>query len=201
LSILIDTCVATLIGGFTWGAAVYRSGGQRSEQQAMANVMGTVLAPMAPEGFAAYLSEAVAGYAAGNVSAGRWPAEGALERAQADFDSLLPQGLATPDQHLFDIRAGAGGPVVGFLWFGIEAPRGLRAAFVYDLGIDAAWRRQGHASRAFVALEALVQSLGLARIGLHVFGNNTGAQALYTKLGYGVTGLNMLKLLAPKGTP
>jgi ribosomal protein S18 acetylase RimI-like enzyme len=162
----------------------------------------TALAPMSAATFVAYMHEAVAGYADGNVAAGRWPAEGALERAQADFDSLLPQGLATPGQHLFEIRAGAGGPVVGFLWFGVEAPRGLHSAFVYDLGIHAPWRRQGHATRAFEALEALVRGLGLARIGLHVFGPNTCAQALYLKLGYTVTGLNMLKLLPdPKGTP
>jgi hypothetical protein len=35
----------------------------------------------------------------------------------------------------------------------------------------------------------------LARIGLHVFGHNPGAQALYAQLGYGVTGLNMAKPL------
>jgi ribosomal protein S18 acetylase RimI-like enzyme len=162
----------------------------------------TALAPMSAATFVAYLREAVAGYADANVAAGRWPAEGALERARADFDSLLPQGLATPGQYLFEIRAGAGGVVVGFLWFGVEAPRGLRSAFVYDLGIHAAWRRHGHATRAFAALEALVRSLGLARIGLHVFGPNTGAQAFYTKLGYTVTGLNLQKLLPdPKGNP
>jgi hypothetical protein len=32
-------------------------------------------------------------------------------------------------------------------------------------------------------------------IGLHVFGDNLGAHALYAKLGYGVTGINMLKRL------
>ena len=157
----------------------------------------TVLSPMAPADYAAYVRDAVAGYAEDNVAAGRWPAEGAQARSQADFDSLLPQGLATPDQHLFDLRAGDDGPVVGALWFGIEAARGPRSAFVYDLGIHAPWRRQGHATRAFAALEALVRSHGLTRIGLHVFGYNTEAQALYAKLGYGVTGLNLQKQLAP----
>ena len=42
-----------------------------------------------------------------------------------------------------------------------------------------------------------MQALGVQRIGLHVFGHNTGAQALYARLGYGVTGLNLLKPLAP----
>jgi glyoxylase I family protein len=170
-----------------------------------ADTASTVLSRMTPAAYAVYLQQAIAAYAEDNVAAGRWPAEGALARSQADFDSLLPQGLATPDHHLFDLRAGADGPVVGFLWFGIDASRGLRSAFVYDLGIHAPRRRQGHATRAFAALEALVQALGLDRIGLHVFGFNAEAQALYAKLGYGVTGLNLQKHLvsaAPAdGTP
>ena len=167
----------------------------------------TVLTPMAPAGFAAYLQTSVAGYAEENVAAGRWPAEGALARSRQEFETLLPNGLATPDHHLFDIREGPGddSSIVGFLWFAIEAPRGLRSAavsaavsaFVYDVGIDPAWQRRGHASRAFTALEGLVQALGVHRIGLHVFGHNIGAQALYARLGYGVTGLNLLKQLAP----
>ena len=157
----------------------------------------TLLVPMTPAGYAVYVQQAIAGYAEDNVASGRWPAEGALARSQRDFDSLLPQGLATPEHALFDILAGDDGPVVGYLWFGIEAPHGLRSAFVYDLAIHAAWRRQGHATRAFAALETLVRSLGVDRIGLHVFGFNTEAQALYAQLGYRVTGLNMQKLLVP----
>ena len=171
-----------------------------------ADTAGTVLRPMTPASYAVYLQHAVAGYAEDNVASGRWPAEGALTRSQADFDTLLPQGLATPDHHLFDLHAGADGPVVGFLWFGIDVSRGLRSAFVYDLGIHAPWRRQGHATRAYTALESRVRSFGLDRIGLHVFGFNTEAQALYARLGYGVTGLNLQKqLIVPAasadGTP
>ena len=42
-------------------------------------------------------------------------------------------------------------------------------------------------------LELIVTALGLSTIGLHVFGHNRGARALYAKLGYGVTGINMMK--------
>ena len=56
-------------------------------------------------------------------------------------------------------------------------------------------QRQGHGRAAFQALEARVQALGLGSIGLHVFAQNVGAQALYRSLGFGVTGLNMLKPL------
>jgi ribosomal protein S18 acetylase RimI-like enzyme len=154
-----------------------------------------VLVPMSAESYAAFWEVAVSGYADQNIASGRWPAEGALERSRAEHDKLLPQGLATPDHHLFDIRDVSSNATVGSMWVGAAERAGTRIAFVYDIRIDAAFRRQGHAKRAFKALEAFVKSLGLSTIGLHVFAFNTEARALYMSLGYEVTSLNMHKYL------
>jgi ribosomal protein S18 acetylase RimI-like enzyme len=153
----------------------------------------TILVPMRPEIYDVYLAAAVAGYAEDNVASGRWSAEDALRRSRAEFGSLLPRGLATPDNHLYEIKAAAEGPTVGFIWFAVVERHGVRSAFVYDVEVHAEHRRQGHAMRAFAALEPLVGALGLSSIGLHVFGHNPGARALYEKLGYRVTGINMVK--------
>ena len=150
---------------------------------------------MRPQAYDAYFQAAVAGYAEDNVASSRWPREGALERSRADFESSLPQGLETPDNYLFEIKTAETGATVGALWFAVEEKHGLRSAFVYDIEIKPEWRRQGYAVRAFQALEPLVAALGLSTIGLHVFGHNPGAQALYAKLGYAVTGINMAKHL------
>ena len=107
----------------------------------------------------------------------------------------LPLGLRTPDNYLFEIVAGEDGACVGYLWFAVVEKNGLQSAFVYDVAIKPEFRRQGHAQAAFDALEPLVRKLGLSSIGLHVFSQNAGAQALYRKLGYGVTSVNMLKHL------
>ena len=157
----------------------------------------TSLVPMKLERFASYMEAAVAAYAEENVTSGRWPLAGAMERSRTDFLSLLPQGLGTPDNFLFEIVDQPGGTPVGVLWFAIEARHGIRSAFVYDLEIHPEWRRQGHARRAFAALETIVAALGLDRIGLHVFGHNKAAQALYTSLGYQITGYNMTRQLTP----
>lgn len=45
-------------------------------------------------------------------------------------------------------------------------------------------------------LEDQVRQVGLRRIGLHVFGHNAAAQALYRKVGYEVTNINMAKNVA-----
>ena len=164
-------------------------------------IASTVLSPMRPAIYTSYLESAVAGYAEENVASGRWPKEGALERSRADFQLLLPQGLATPGHYLYEIVAGEGGPTVGFLWFAAEDRHGMRSAFVYDIQIKEEYRRRGHASRAFLALESIVAGLGLPSIGLHVFGHNHAAQALYGQLGYTVTDINMIKPLNTRGHP
>lgn len=155
------------------------------------------LVEMSEKVFAEYLSAAVAAYASDNIVAGRWPEEDALARSEKSFRDSLPEGLQTPDHYLFEITDTDGGRSVGYLWFAIVLKNDLRSAFVYDLEIKEAYRRQGYAEAAFREMEKQVRELGLQSIGLHVFAYNKGAQALYEKLGYQVSGLNMLKHLEP----
>lgn len=152
---------------------------------------------MTQDVFASYAEQSIKGYAHENIVAGRWPEQGALERARQEFGARVPQGLATADHHFFEVRADEPGATVGYLWLAIEERRGVRGAYIYDVVIHAPFRRQGHAKRAFQLLEPLVRSLGASSIGLHVFVHNPGAQALYEQLGYQATGINMLKHLGP----
>ncbi|AMC33841.1 GNAT family N-acetyltransferase [Janthinobacterium sp. B9-8] len=155
----------------------------------------TTLLPMRAETYESYLESSILSYAEDNILSGRWREEDAIEQSRNEFHTLLPQGTDTPDQYLFEIIGKDNLTTVGFIWFAVTLEKGVRIAFVYDLAIKAAHRRQGYAKRAFKAIEALVNDLGLTRIGLHVFGQNLAAQALYKHLGYEVTGINMLKKL------
>ncbi|MBK7684693.1 MAG: GNAT family N-acetyltransferase [Rhodocyclaceae bacterium] len=161
--------------------------------------MTTTLIPIEASRFAQYRDALVRSYAEENVAAGRWPEEDAMERSAIDFATSWPQGLATPDNFLYEIHATANqagaSSCVGHLWFAVVTKNGVRGGYVYDLEVLPEFRRQGHAERAFAALEPIAEKLGLASIGLHVFAHNPGAQALYAKLGYKVTGLNMVKHL------
>ena len=150
----------------------------------------TTLIPMQPASFANYREMAVKGYAEDNVASGRWPEAGSLQRSYEDFDESLPLGLGTPDNYLYEITDEVTNSVVGILWFAVVLKNGIKSAFVYDVEVISKHRRQGHGRAAFDALEPLVKSLGLSSVGLHVFGHNPGAQALYESLGYGVTGVN-----------
>jgi len=155
----------------------------------------TTLRRMRGDRFASYARAAVAGYAEDNTTAGRWDEAGALERARADFEYLLPRGLDTPDNFLFEILDGDDGLVVGFAWLAIERKYGPACAYLYDIGIHAHHRRKGHGMRALRALEEFAVGAGATSIGLNVFANNAGAQVLYRKLGYVLTNFNMRKRL------
>jgi ribosomal protein S18 acetylase RimI-like enzyme len=145
--------------------------------------------------FHAYRLASARGYAEDNIASGRWPIDGAFERALADFDQSLPQGLSTPDNYVYEIRDEEEAESVGVIWFAVVEKNDIKTAFVYDVEVHAEHHRRGHARAAFELLEPIVRALGLQSIGLHVFSQNVRAQALYKSLGYQVASLNMLKHL------
>lgn len=158
-----------------------------------------VLRPITEMEFAAWREATIPDYAAQKVASGAWREDEAIERSRREMEELLPDGRATEGHHLHTVLA-AGGEPVGTLWFA-ERERGRgRIAYVYDIVIDAAHRRQGHGRRAFEALEDEVARLGLDGIALHVFGHNTGAHALYVALGYVPTNIHMYKPVKAAGT-
>jgi len=161
------------------------------------------LVPMAEEDLEAHLKQAVPEYAQDHVDAGNWTPEEALARSEKDFHSLLPQGVATPNQYLYSIVATEEGSMgdatkskVGMLWFAVDPERPRPFAWVYDFFVHSEHRRRGYGRAAFLAMEEKVRALGLSRIELHVFGHNQVARALYESLGYEVTNLNLAKKVA-----
>tara|TARA_B100001250_G_scaffold397573_1_gene404843 strand:+ start:521 stop:1003 length:483 start_codon:yes stop_codon:yes gene_type:complete len=150
----------------------------------------TTLVAMTPHEFDAYLQYSAMGYAEDNVRSGRWPEQGAMERALADMRNSLPQGVHTPDQHLFNITDDSGS-VVGHLWYATFDQCGHRSAFIYDIEILPEHRQQGHATGAIKAMREQLAESGIHDIQLHVFAFNEGAIALYRKLGFTVSGFNM----------
>ena len=156
------------------------------------------LQPMTPTEYEPWLEAEIKEYADEKVRAGNWSAAEAPERSAEEHRKLLPQGLVTPDNYLYTIRAelspGTGTTAVGMVWLAVP-PWKPPLAFVYDFRIDEPYRRRGFASQALAALEEKVRALGLDTIGLHVFGHNHAARALYEKAGYEVTNVNMAKKL------
>jgi ribosomal protein S18 acetylase RimI-like enzyme len=152
------------------------------------------LRPITEDEFATWLETVVPEYAADKVASGQWPKETAVELSRKEYSELLPQGRATENNHLFTVFADSTEPV-GTLWFVVKERASKKIAYVYDIVIAPEHRRNGHAFRAFDALEKEAARMGLTGIALHVFGHNHAAQALYAKLGYVATNINMFKPL------
>ena len=146
--------------------------------------------------YEAWLAEAVSGYAADKVASGQWNQDESLDLARKEHEELLPQGLASTGNHLFKILADSG-EMVGDLWFAEAMKFGLSIAYVYNVEIAEQHRRKGYAHQALQALEREVGALGLHGVALHVFGHNHAARALYAKLGYEPTNINLFKHVPP----
>ena len=156
----------------------------------------TVLRAMTPSEYAVWLEATIPAYAAEKVVSGLWSEEASLELSKKEFHELLPQGLETPDNYLFRIVDSKSTPV-GILWFAVKTRFNAPVAYVYDVVVAPERRHEGHAYRAFIALEEQVRRLGLSGIALHVFGHNTGAQSLYAKLGFRPTNISLFKSVDP----
>ena len=153
------------------------------------------LVPMSEAAFVEFERSAIESYARQNVASGRWPAESAMELSRAEHRRLLPDGLATKDAYLFEIRDPETASVVGSLWLAVQRATGVPTGYVYSVDVAEEHRGKGHARRAFEALEPLCRNLGVQSIGLHVFAFNAPARRLYEALGYEVTGMSMRKSL------
>ena len=153
------------------------------------------LTPMNETEFQMYLSTAIAEYAQDHIEAGTRTPENALSLATQQYQELLPNGLSSENNYFFSIQDEVMKTNVGMLWFAVVERGGKTGAFVYDVKIHEAFRRRGYGEQAFQALETKVRELGLHTIALHVFGHNHAARAMYEKLGYVTTNVQMLKTL------
>jgi ribosomal protein S18 acetylase RimI-like enzyme len=157
----------------------------------------TALRPMSEGEFKAWREEAIPNFAKEKVRSGQWAAAESLALSRQAHDELLPQGLSTPDNHFYTIVDDDLEPV-GTLWFAVKVSGNTRIAYVFDVRIFSKHRRKGHALRAFEWLEREVIALNLSGIALHVFGHNIAAQALYAKLGFEATNINLIKRVSTK---
>lgn len=153
------------------------------------------LVPMTEADFQTYCERAIAEYAEEHVRGGRWSAEEAYQQARQQYQELLPQGVATPNHYLYTLTDASTQTPVGMLWFALQSQTGKQVAFIYDVAIEPSFRRKGYATQTFEALEQQVREYGVQQIRLHVFGHNHEARALYEKLGFIATNINMAKSL------
>ena len=154
---------------------------------------GARLRPMRPDEFPAMVAASKAGYAHDITVHGGMAAEVARQKAESDFATILPDGLATPGHAMFVIEANE--QPVGRLWIAERTAYGARSLFIYEIEIDGEHRGQGLGRAAMLLAEDEARARGLSRIELNVFGGNEVARGLYRSLGYGESAVQMAKEL------
>lgn len=153
--------------------------------------MTVQLRPMPTDRMAAWLVASNEEYRLSRIAAGESP-ELASKRAAESSTQYFPDSTPLPLHQVFDVVDGA--TIVGYLWIGPQ--NGSTSDWwVWDVEIDEQHRRKGYAREALLLGEAEARALGATSIGLNVFGFNSGAQALYESLGYGIAAVNMSKKL------
>lgn len=147
--------------------------------------------PMTPLEYDRYLDISIVDYAEDKGKAGNWLAEEALSRSKAEFDSLLPQGLQTPQHLFFSLLSSDVAEPVGMIWVHRTANRLQTNWFIYDFIVDEPYRRRGYGRETLQELARRAEAEGIAEIRLHVFAHNQGALALYEQVGFEPTNINM----------
>ncbi len=153
---------------------------------------------MSEESFNAYLERAIPSYAKDNIESGRWEETDAILRSRMAHEELLPRGVITPGNHLFEIRDINEDITVGHAWVSIDDTENIKTAFIYDIEIEEKYRRKGYATSALSNIEDFVSTMGVSSLGLHVFHFNEAAKSLYARYGFNIVSQNMQKQLSQK---
>jgi RimJ/RimL family protein N-acetyltransferase len=154
-----------------------------------------LLKPMTAPDFALYMTLALPKYAESKRKGEGLSQKEAERVATASYETLLPQGLATKDNFFFHLIDEKTEKPVGALWLALKPQGAARQLYIYDIEIDKAARGKGYGRKALELVEAKAKTLGASSIGLHVFGFNEAARALYEKSGFRATNIVMVKEL------
>jgi ribosomal protein S18 acetylase RimI-like enzyme len=153
------------------------------------------LGPVRDDEFDAWVEHGKAEYARDMIVNAGAPPDQAREKAESDWQTLLPQRVETFDQFIYAVEDESG-ERVGSVWFARrETQFEGWVAFVYAIEIDEQSRGRGFGREAMLLLEDEARARGLDRISLNVFGGNEVARNLYRSLGYAESALWMAKQL------
>jgi ribosomal protein S18 acetylase RimI-like enzyme len=150
------------------------------------------LQPLAPEELSDWLAVTREEYMSQRVASGGDPSTSAL-MADERLARLFPGGQPASGQHVYRIMRDH--DQVGSIWIG-EGPDGPSESWwVWSIEVDEIARGRGFGREAMVLAEGEARRYGATRMGLNVFGSNHVARALYERLGYETTAVQMQKFL------
>jgi len=148
---------------------------------------------MEHERMQSWLAASLSDYTQDRIKAGE-SREQAVATAKQSYATLFPDGNPAAGHHVFDVQ-NDDGVIVGFLWIGPQSEGPPEAWWVWDIAIEEDQRGKGYGRETMRLGEGEVLLRGGTDLGLHVFGFNTTARALYESMGYEPTSIRMSKKL------
>lgn len=141
---------------------------------------GITVRGMGEAEYAEWLASEKASYAEGIVRAGALSPEEATAKSDHDFATLIPQGLATPDNTFLVLEAE--GQKIGTGWLKHGYLPGV--TYGYALHVQQEHRGRGYGRAAMAAGEEATLTAGDSVLMFTVWGGNDVAMNLYTSAGY-----------------
>lgn len=153
------------------------------------------LRPMLEHEYPAYLEYFIPEYAEEIASNYRLSLDDSRARAKQEMAEYLPEGIHTPGQVLVCLctEINSTEQHVGYLWYKPDSL--LRTVFIYDFHIFGHHQGQDLAKKALSVFEQGLQAQNFTEIKLRVAGDNPRAQHVYQASGFGITGINMSKII------
>ena len=113
--------------------------------------------------------------------------------AQQELEEDLPFNVATIDHYLMciEINTEVDTILIGYLWYNHN--KNKISAFIYDFYIFPEYQNKGYGTATVKALEKRLSYDGVKEIKLRVAFENNRALNLYKKIGFKITGYNMIK--------
>ncbi|GID33469.1 GNAT family N-acetyltransferase [Paractinoplanes brasiliensis] len=117
----------------------------------------------------------------------------AEERAEAEYQKLLPDGILSAGQYLF--AAYVGGTEVGTVWLHLAESGVTSRAWIVDLWVHESRRRRGYGRAIVQEAERWCRGRGVEQLSLSIFSGNDGTRFLFEGEKYLPVVLQMSKLL------
>ncbi|GAA0454532.1 hypothetical protein Ade02nite_02990 [Paractinoplanes deccanensis] len=140
------------------------------------------LEPLTPDDLDRRLPSMIRAFAEALAGNHGFTPDEAVRESERQTRELLPGGVATDGQLL--CKGVVDGAEVGFIWISLPGTTFRTMAWISEIEVAEEHRSRGYGTAMLRAGEATLTARGVRRVGLHVFGHNTGARRLYRRLGY-----------------
>ena len=128
----------------------------------------------------AFYEETISDFAEANVITGKWSIDESLIRSKEHFTKQMPNGVNTKEHLLFSIF-NEKKKHVGNIWTTSSPENKL---WIQNIKIFPRFQRNGYGRAAIIEIKKIAESIGVEKIGLHVFGYNKTAVQFYEAIDF-----------------